>query len=74
MDPMGTEDGITGTVRAVNRAWTGSWDERAFREYIHPDAAAIVPAVPGRPEGEEAYVAGRWLVAADRFSPGPPVL
>jgi ketosteroid isomerase-like protein len=122
------------TLRAMNRCWTDTWNEAAFRGYIHPDAVAIVPATPGRLVGRDAYVAGwkgfaeaatihtweesgyavrlyaagtcavatylfsitftmggqrqtmhgrdmfflvkdgnRWLVAADQFSPEPPV-
>jgi ketosteroid isomerase-like protein len=49
---------IIETLRAMNRCWTESWDEPAFRQYIHPDAVAIVPTTPGRVEGKEAYVAG----------------
>jgi len=49
---------IETTIRDMNRYWTASWNEPAFREYIHPDAVAIVPTTPGRLEGKEAYVAG----------------
>lgn len=52
------EQEIIETLRAMNRCWTESWDEPAFRQYIHPDAVAIVPSTPGRVEGKEAYVAG----------------
>lgn len=45
-------------IRDMNRCWTTGWNEPAFREYIHPDAVAIVPATPGRLEGKDAYVAG----------------
>lgn len=49
---------IEETLRAMNRCWTDTWDEAAFRQYIHPDAVAIVPSTPGRIEGKDAYVAG----------------
>jgi len=49
---------IVDTTRAMNRCWTASWNEPAFRQYIHPDAVAIVPATPGRLEGQDAYVGG----------------
>ena len=49
---------IVDTLKAMNRCWTASWNEMAFRQYIHPDAVAIVPTTPGRLEGREAYVAG----------------
>jgi ketosteroid isomerase-like protein len=42
----------------MNRCWTASWNEPAFRQFIHPDAVAIVPTTPGRLEGQDAYVAG----------------
>jgi ketosteroid isomerase-like protein len=45
-------------IKAMNRCWTSSWNEPAFRQYIHPDAVAIVPTTPGRLEGQDAYVAG----------------
>jgi ketosteroid isomerase-like protein len=45
-------------IRKMNRCWTEGWSEEKFRQYIHPDAIAIVPTVPGRLEGKEAYVAG----------------
>ena len=45
-------------IRSMNRCWTESWNEPAFRHFIHPDAVAIVPTTPGRLEGREAYVAG----------------
>jgi len=32
--------------------------ERTGRQYIHPDAVAIVPTTSGRLEGQDAYVAG----------------
>jgi ketosteroid isomerase-like protein len=46
------------TIQEMNRCWTETWDEIGFRKYIHPDAVAIVPTVPGRLEGQDAYVAG----------------
>jgi ketosteroid isomerase-like protein len=49
---------IIGMTRSMNRCWTDSWNEAEFRQYIHPDAVAIVPTTPGRLEGREAYVAG----------------
>lgn len=45
-------------VREMNRCWTAGWHEEPFRQYIHPDAVAIVPTTPGRLEGRDAYVAG----------------
>jgi ketosteroid isomerase-like protein len=45
-------------IRSMNHCWTDSWDEEGFRQYIHPDAVAIVPTTPGRLEGREEYVAG----------------
>jgi len=45
-------------IRSMNRCWTESWNEPAFRHYIHQDAVAIVPTTPGRLDGREAYVAG----------------
>ncbi len=49
---------IETTIRKMNQCWTVSWDEPAFRQYIHPDAVAIVPTTPGRLVGQDAYVAG----------------
>ena len=34
------------------------------RQFIHPDAVAIVPTTPGRLEGRDAYVAG-WRSFAE---------
>jgi ketosteroid isomerase-like protein len=45
-------------VSEMNRCWTAGWHEEQFRQYIHPDAVAIVPTTPGRLEGRDAYVAG----------------
>ena len=45
-------------VREMNRYWTAGWHEEQFRQYIHPEAVAIVPTTPGRLEGRDAYVAG----------------
>jgi hypothetical protein len=49
---------IETTIHEMNRCWTKMWDEARFREYIHPDAVAIVPTTPGCLEGRDAYVAG----------------
>ena len=49
---------IVDIIKSMNRCWTSSWNEPAFRQYIHPDAIAIVPTTPGRLEGQDAYVAG----------------
>ncbi len=58
MDQSAEFHTIETTVREMNRCWAQTWDEKKFREYIHPDAVAIVPSVPGRLEGRDAYVAG----------------
>ena len=58
MDARTIKEEIQETIGAMNRCWTETWDEGRFREYIHPDAVAIVPTQPGRLEGREAYVAG----------------
>jgi ketosteroid isomerase-like protein len=58
MDEKKISEQILATVLAMNRCWTTGWDEPAFRQYIHPDAVAIVPASSGRLEGKDAYVAG----------------
>jgi ketosteroid isomerase-like protein len=58
MDRKREHNEIESFVRAMNRIWTEAWDEEEFRRYIHPDAVAIVPTVPGRLEGRDAYVAG----------------
>ncbi|MCK9580351.1 MAG: nuclear transport factor 2 family protein [Methanoregula sp.] len=58
MDTKKITDEILATIRAMNRSWTAGWHEEVFRQYIHPDAVAIVPATPGRLEGQDAYVAG----------------
>jgi ketosteroid isomerase-like protein len=58
MDTKKITDDILATVRAMNRCWTEGWHEEQFRQYIHPDAVAIVPSEPGRLEGREVYVAG----------------
>jgi ketosteroid isomerase-like protein len=58
MDTKKITDDILATVRSMNRCWTEGWHEEQFRQYIHPDAVAIVPTSPGRLEGREAYVAG----------------
>ncbi len=58
MDDAALTREIITTIRKMNRAWTGSWNEEEFRSYIHTGAVAIVPSAPGRLEGKEAYVAG----------------
>jgi hypothetical protein len=58
MDDISLRAFIIKTVTAMNERWTGTWDEAAFSDYIHPDAVAIAPTTPGRLEGREAYVAG----------------
>lgn len=64
MDTKKITDQILATIRAMNRSWTAGWHEEEFRQYIHPDAVAIVPTTPGRLEGREAYVAG-WRSFAE---------
>jgi len=49
---------ILATIRDMNQAWTTGWHQEEFRQYIHEDVVAIVPSVPGRLEGRDAYVAG----------------
>lgn len=58
MDSDKIQKGILGMIHAMNRCWTAGWHEEEFRQYIHPDAVAVVPTTPGRLEGKEAYVAG----------------
>jgi ketosteroid isomerase-like protein len=58
MDTKKITDDIIATVQAMNRCWTAGWHEEQFRQYIHPDAVAIVPTTPGRLNGRDAYVAG----------------
>jgi len=58
---------IETTIRDMNRCWTETWDEKGFREYIHPDAVAIVPTLPGRLLGQDAYVAG-WRGFAEAMT------
>lgn len=58
MDDTKNRNMVIETVTAMNRIWTEAWDEAAFRDYIHPDAVAIVPGTPGRIEGRDAFVAG----------------
>lgn len=58
MDNKTATDEILMAIRAMNRCWTAGWHEDAFRQYIHPDAVAVVPSEPGRLEGREAVVAG----------------
>ena len=49
---------ILAAIRNMNHAWTTGWHEEEFRQYIHKNAVAVVPSVPGRLEGRDAYVAG----------------
>ena len=56
-DNVPTSEIIT-FIREMNRCWTAGWHEEQFRQYIHPEAVAIVPTTPGRLEGRDAYVAG----------------
>ena len=58
MDEKKRIEEVLETIRAMNRCWTETWNEEAFRQYIHPDAVAIVPTTPGRLVGRDAYVAG----------------
>jgi ketosteroid isomerase-like protein len=58
MDQPDEIHAIETTLREMNRCWTERWDETRFKEYIHPDAVAIVPTITGRLEGRDAYVAG----------------
>jgi ketosteroid isomerase-like protein len=58
MDMTKQSEEVIATIRAMNRYWTGGWNEAQFRQYIHPDAVAIVPTTSGRLEGQDAYVAG----------------
>ena len=58
MDMKKITDDIIAMVRSMNRCWTEGWHEEQFRTFIHPDAVAIVPSIPGRLEGRDAYVAG----------------
>ena len=64
MDTKKMSDDIIATVHAMNLCWTTGWHEEQFRQYIHPDAVAIVPTTPGRLEGRDAYVAG-WREFAE---------
>jgi ketosteroid isomerase-like protein len=58
MGEQNEKNEVVGMIRAMNRCWTAGWHEDAFREYIHRDAVAIVPSLPGRLEGRDAYVSG----------------
>jgi ketosteroid isomerase-like protein len=49
---------VIATIRAMNRCWTEGWNEEQFRQYIHPDAVAVVPTTSGRLERQDAYIAG----------------
>jgi len=58
MDTTRQVQGIEAMIREMNRCWTAGWHEEQFRQYIHPDAVAVVPTTPGRLEGRDAFVAG----------------
>jgi hypothetical protein len=58
MDLKKRSEEVLATIRAMNRCWTEGWNEQKFREYIHPEAVAIVPATSGRLEGQDVYIAG----------------
>ena len=58
MDNIARKGEIENMIRDMNRCWTAGWHEELFRQYIHPDAVAIIPTTPGRLEGRDAYVAG----------------
>jgi len=58
MDLTAEIHAIQTNIRAMNRCWTAGWNQEQFRQYIHPDAVAIVPTTSGRLEGQDAYVAG----------------
>jgi len=58
MDTTSLSNTLIETIKAMNRCWTEGWHEEEFRQYIHPDAVAIIPSTPGRIEGQDAYVAG----------------
>ena len=64
MDTKKITNDILAMVHAMNVCWTAGWHEEEFRQYIHPDAVAIVPTTPGRLEGRDAYVAG-WRSFAE---------
>jgi ketosteroid isomerase-like protein len=59
-----TADEIITFIREMNRCWTEGWYEDRFRQFIHKDAVAFVPTVPGRLEGQEDYIAG-WRAFAE---------
>ena len=42
-------------VRDKNRCQISGWHEKQFRQYIFPNAVAVMPTTPGRPEGPDAY-------------------
>lgn len=64
MDDSGRIREIETMIREMNRCWTSGWHEEQFRQYIHPDAVAIVPTWPRRLFGRDAYVAG-WRSFAE---------
>lgn len=75
MDEKKIPDKIPATVREINRRWTSGWQQEQFRQYIRPDAVAIVYSEPGWLEGRAMFFLARegrkWLVAADRFASEP---
>lgn len=58
MDTPGLTRNILDMIKAMNRCWTEGWHEKEFRQHIHPGTVAIVPTLPGRLDGQDAYVAG----------------
>jgi len=64
MDGTEQQNEVLTMIREMNRCWTETWDEAAFARFIHPDAVAIAPTVPGRLEGRDAYVSG-WRAFAE---------
>jgi hypothetical protein len=58
MDDTARIGEIENMIRDMNRCWTAGWHEEKFRQYIHPDAIAIVPTTPGRLEGRDAFLPG----------------
>ncbi len=52
---------VIATIRAMNRCWTGGWNEAQFRQYINPDPVALVPTTSGnarRAGGLRSHLAG----------------
>jgi ketosteroid isomerase-like protein len=58
MDDTARTIAVEMMVKEMNRCWTAGWHEKQFRQFIHPDAVAVVPTTPGRLEGRDAYLAG----------------